>query len=264
MQRMKQRLELWLPVAVLAFFTFGFLVAPHDPEQVDAVRRFLPCSAEYPLGTDHLGRCVFSRLLYGGRTTLGIILLGSALIAAVGIALGLPIGSSRGKGKLALESLINAVTAVPPIAYLLIFISVMGNGVSTMLIAIVLSNFLRVVKLVKTRTEVELGKAYVLSAITSGAGKVHILFVDIVPNLLWDVLHYLLLSAADMVLTMVSFSFIGLGLGEDVIDWGVMVADLHRFIIIHPGLASYPVAAIVLCALAFHILGRRLEKVVRA
>lgn len=262
-KQIKKIVTVLLPILVLSFFTFGFLFAPNDPDYVDMTIRFLPPCRQYPLGTDNLGRCVFSRILFGGKTTLSIILLGSAAIIFLGIVLGLPMGNGRGRIKLFLESLLNAVTAVPPIAYLIIFISVMGNGMTTMLIAVVLSIFLRVVKLVKTRTEVELGKAYVLSAITSGAGRLHILFVDILPNVMWDVFHYILLSAADMVITIVSFSFIGLGMGDNIIDWGIMIAQLHRYIIAHPGLTFYPVIAIVLCALSFNILGRTVEKEVR-
>lgn len=260
MRQLKNIMTITLPVLVLSFFTFGFLLAPNDPEHVDMTLRFLAPCLQYPLGTDNLGRCVFSRILYGGKTTLSIILLGSILIVFLGLIMGLPLGNSRGRIKLLGEILLNAVTAIPPIAYLIIFISVMGNGVSTMLIAVVLSIFLRMVKLVKTRTEVELGKAYVLSAITSGAGRFHILFVDILPNVMWDVLHYILLSAADMVITIVSFSFIGLGMGDNIIDWGVMIAELHHYIIAHPELTLYPVIAIVLCALSFNILGRTVEK----
>lgn len=260
MKIIKKLWTVFLPALALCFFAFGFLFAPNDPDYVDMTLRFLPPCRQYPLGTDNLGRCVFSRILYGGKTTLGIILLGSVIVIFSGLVLGLPLGSSRGKIKLFLESLLNAVTAIPPIAYLIIFISVMGNGVRTMLIAVVLSILLRMVKLVKTRTEVELGKAYVLSAITSGAGRFHILFKDILPNVLWDVMHFILLSAADMVITIVSFSFIGLGMGDNIIDWGVMIADLHHYIISHPGLTLYPVIAIVLSALSFNILGRAVEK----
>ncbi len=260
MKKMKNIITIILPVFVLSFFAFGYLLAPNDPNHVDMTIHFLDPCWQYPLGTDNLGRCVFSRILYGGKTTLSIILLGSVLIVFLGLVFGLLLGNSRGRIKLLGESLLNAVTAIPPIAYLIIFISVMGNGMRTMLIAVVLSIFLRMVKLVKTRTEVELGKAYILSAITSGAGRFHILFVDVLPNVIWDVLHYILLSAADMVITIVSFSFIGLGMGDNIIDWGVMIAELHHYIIAYPGLTLYPVIAIILCALSFNILGRAAEK----
>lgn len=260
MKRLTKISTAFLPILILLFFSFGFLTAPHDPDHVELTQRFLSPCKDYPLGTDNLGRCVFSRILYGGKTTLVIIFSGAVVVVLLGILLGLPMGSSQGKMKLVLDSLLNAITAIPPIAYLIIFISVLGNGLSTMLIAVVLSLLLRMIKLVKTRTEIELSKAYILCAITSGAGRTHILFRDVLPNLWWDVLHYVLLSAADMVIAIVSFSFIGLGMGNNIIDWGVMISEMHHYIIAHPGLTIYPLISIILCAFSFNILGRSVEK----
>lgn len=247
-------------VSILLIFSFGYLFAPNNPEHVEMTNRFAKMSFKYPLGTDNLGRCIFSRILYGGKTTLGIIYAGAFLVIVLGIILGLLIGDRKGKEKIFLDGILNAVTAIPPIAYLIIFIGVLGNGIQTMLIAVVLSLLLRLIKLVKTRTEIEMNKAYILCAITSGAGRLHILFVDILPNIIWDVLHFVLLSAADMVIAIVSFSFIGLGMGDDIIDWGVMIAETHNYIISYPNLTLIPVTVIIICTLSFNILGRVIEK----
>lgn len=260
MNTLKRFLYAGVPVLILLYFSFGYRLAPNDPNHVELTNRFAQRSDQYPLGTDNLGRCILSRLLYGGKNTLSIILLGSVIVVLVGLLLGLLLGNSRGRKKMLLESLLNAITAIPPIAYLIIFISVLGNGTTTMLIAVVLTLMLRMVKLVKTRTEVELNKAYILCAITCGAGRIHILFVEVLPNLLWDVLHYILLSGADMVIAIVSFSFIGLGMGDNIIDWGVMIAETHHYIIAHPDLTLYPVIAIIACSISFNVLGRQIER----
>lgn len=260
MSTLKRWMYVGVPVLVLVCFSFGYCLAPNDPNHVELTNRFAQRSGQYPLGTDNLGRCIFSRLLYGGKNTLSIILLGAIIVVLAGLLLGLLLGSSRGRKKMLLESLLNAVTAIPPIAYLIIFIAVLGNGTTTMLIAVVLTLMLRMVKLVKNRTEVELNKAYIFCAITCGAGRIHILFVEVLPNLLWDVLHYILLSGADMVIAIVSFSFIGLGMGDNIIDWGVMIAETHHYIIAHPALTLYPVIAIIACALSFNVLGRQIER----
>lgn len=260
MKNLKQIWKAGLPALILIFFTFGCYIAPNNPAHVELTNRFAGRSWEYPLGTDNLGRCIFSRILYGGRNTLSIILLGAVVVVVLGLIFGLVLGSTKGRKKAFLESLLNAITAIPPIAYLIIFIAVLGNGTVTMLIAVVLTLLLRMVKLVKTRTEVELGKAYILCAVTCGAGRLPLLFLEIMPNLLWDVLHYILLSAADMVIAIVSFSFIGLGMGDQIIDWGVMISETHHYIIAYPALTLYPVIAIVACALSFHILGRQIER----
>lgn len=133
-----------LPLLVLCGCAFGFLLAPNDPDLVDLTKKFLsPCS-EFPLGTDNLGRCVLSRLLYGGRTTLGIVLVGSVTVSVLGTLAGLLMGGGKNGKNLILEGVLNAVTAIPPIAYLIIFIAAWGNSVFTMVVAVSASLMLRV------------------------------------------------------------------------------------------------------------------------
>ena len=168
-------------------------------------------------------------------------------------------GSGKNGKNLILEGVLNAVTAIPPIAYLIIFIAAWGNSVFTMVVAVSASLLLRVIKLVQTRTEIEQGKAYVMCAVASGARPRRILFVHILPNLVWDVLHFICLSCADMTLSIVSFSFIGLGMGDNVVDWGSMVSETHHYLLSYPGLTLYPVLMIVVCTMAFHTLGRWIE-----
>ena len=220
-----------LPLLVLCVCAFGFVFAPNDPELVDLTKKFLAPCPEFPLGADNLGRCVLSRLLYGGRTTLGIVLVGSVTVSVFGTLIGLLMGSGKNGKNLILEGVLNAVTAIPPIAYLIIFIAAWGNSVFTMVVAVSASLMLRVIKLVQTRTEIEQGKAYVMCAVASGAKPSRILFVHILPNLIWDVLHFICLSCADMTLSIVSFSFIGLGMGDNVVDWGSMVSETHHYLL---------------------------------
>ena len=151
-----------------------------------------------------------------------------------------------------------------PVAYLIIFIAAWGNSVFTMVVAVSASLMLRVIKLVQTRTGIEQGKAYVMCAVASGARPRRILFVHILPNLVWDVLHFICLSCADMTLSIVSFSFIGLGMGDNVVDWGSMVSETHHYLLSYPGLTLYPVLMIVVCTMAFHTLGRWIERRVSA
>lgn len=249
-----------LPLLFILLCAFGYHFAPNDPSYVDMSIRFHSSSSQYLLGTDNMGRCVLSRLLYGGKTTLGIVLVGSIGVSLLGIIFGLFMGGSRLGRSIGVESFLNAVTAIPPIAYLIIFIAAWGNGVRTMLVAITASLFLRLIKLVRTRTEVELTRAYIMCAISAGASHVRILFVHILPNLMWDVVHFICLSCADLVLSIVGFSFIGLGLGDNVVDWGTMVSESHHYIIAHPSLTLFPVLFIILCTLSFNLLGRLVEK----
>jgi len=260
MKYLRQIFMIILPVLVILFCAFGFMFAPNNPNHVDLAVKFVkPCN-EYPFGTDHMGRCILSRILFGGKTTLGIVLIGSAIVITIGTFLGLLLGQSKRGQNILVESVLNSVTAIPPIAYLIIFIGAWGNGIPTMLTALTASLIMRLIKLVKTETEIELRKAYVMCAVASGASRYHLLFVHIAPNIIKDVIHYVCLSCTDMIMAIVGFSFIGLGLGDDVIDWGVMVSEARGIIIMRPDIILYPVTFIFLCTLSFNVIAREIEK----
>lgn len=257
---MRRRILIFITIGILILSCFGYVFAPNDPFHVDVMSRLSPQSTQYPLGTDLLGRCTLSRLLYGGRTTVGIVLLGCVVVVFFGTIAGLLMSKNSNRAGLIFESILNAVTAIPPIAYLIIFIGAWGNGIVTMIVAITLSLFLRLIKLVKTRAEVELKKAYIKCAITSGSNSVRVLFWHVLPNIIADVIEFVCLSCADMILAVVGFSFIGLGLGDNIVDWGTMVSEAHHLILVKPWLTYYPVGGIFVCTLCFHVLGRNLSK----
>lgn len=257
---MKSTFKIGLLIFVVAVCALGFLFSPNDPFHVDMAHRFLGSSLQYPFGTDHMGRCILSRLLEGGKVTVGVVLLGSAIVFVLGMILGILAGQVKSGKGIVMESFLNAVTALPPVAYLIVFIGAWGNGVFTMVFAVTISLLLRLIKLVKTETEIELSKAYVLCAVASGVSKPNLLFYHIAPNVMRDAIHYICLSCADMIVIITGFSFIGLGLGDNVIDWGMMVSEARGFLILKPEVMLYPVGAILLCTLAFNLLAREIEK----
>lgn len=260
MRRIKDLLSCAVPVLVLLFFLLGSFFAPHDPAAANIRDKYRCASIEYPFGTDNFGRCEFSRILEGGRTTLGIVLAGSFFVLALGIFFGILLAKTGRRRNILAESVLNAVTAIPPVAYLIIFIGIWGNSVPTMLVALTASLILRMIKLVKTLVEAEYGKAYILCAIACGAGRGRIMLVHILPNIIRDIVQFICLSCAEMILTISGFSFIGLSLGDDVIDWGVMLSDARALAGTHPQFLWYPILFIFISALCFHCLGRLLER----
>ena len=260
MKRAKHILSYSIPILVLLFFLFGSFFAPNDPTATNIRDKFLSSSTEYPFGTDDFGRCEFSRILEGGKTTLGIVLTGSAIVIILGIFFGILLAKTGRRRNILAESILNAVTASPPVAYLIIFIGIWGNSIPTMLVALTASLILRMIKLVKTLIEVEYGKAYIMCAIACGAGKARIMLVHILPNIIRDIVQFICLSCAEMIIAISGFSFIGLSLGDDVIDWGVMLSDARAFTGTHPELLLYPIVFIFISSLCFNCLGRLLEK----
>lgn len=122
------------PDCILLFFLFGSFFAPHDPTATNIRGKYLSSSAEYPFGTDDFGRCEFSRILEGGKITLGIVLVGSAIVILLGIFFGILLAKTGRRRNILAESILNAVTAIPPVAYLIIFIGIWGNSIPTMLV----------------------------------------------------------------------------------------------------------------------------------
>ncbi len=252
----KNILFILTPILVIIFMYFGYMIAPNDPLEVNLDLRFSSPSNNYPLGADGLGRCVFSRILYGGKTTLYMVILSSIIIFILGFAIGSVTSKFVIKKNVIVESLINAVTAIPPIAYLIIFVASWGNGVKTTLIALVISYILRFVRLVRTQINVESEKAYIMCMISLGSSKLRLIVIHILPNILPELVHYLCLSCADMILAITGFSFIGLGLGDNVVEWGGMVLEARDSIFIKPDLIIYPIIAVLLCTISFNLLGR--------
>ena len=251
-KRFRKWCAIFIPTLVIIFFFAGFLFAPNDPMKSNLLERYADPSAEYPFGTDALGHCILSRILYGGWTTLGIVLGGSLIV------IGMVTSRAVMKENALIDGLINAVTAIPPIAYLIVFIGAWGSGAKTTLVALTVSYILRYIKLVRTRTDMEMGKAYVMCAIASGASKLRIMLIHIFPNLIAEMIRFLCLSCADMILAITGFSFIGLGLGDNVVDWGSMILDARGALVLHPTMILYPIGAVILSTLCFNVIGRQL------
>jgi peptide/nickel transport system permease protein len=251
----------WLiPTLFLLFCLLGFLFAPNNPQRTDIRNRFEAGSTEYFFGTDDLGRCLFSRILEGGKVTLGIVMAGSMIVMILGTILGFLLARTGNRRNIISESLLNAVTAIPPVAYLIIFIGTWGNSITTMLVALTASLILRMIKLVKTQVEIECEKAYIMCATACGAGRIRIMAIHILPNIIRDIIQFVCLSCAEMILAISGFSFIGLSLGDNVIDWGVMLSEARLLAGTRPALLYWPIFFIFLSSLCFNYLGRLLGK----
>lgn len=130
-KRFRKWCAIFIPTLVIIFFFAGFLFAPNDPMKSNLLERYADPSAEYPFGTDALGHCILSRILYGGWTTLGIVLGGSLIVFLLGTVIGMVTSRAIMKENALIDGLINAVTAIPPIAYLIVFIGAWGSGAKT-------------------------------------------------------------------------------------------------------------------------------------
>ena len=259
---MTKRKNFWgiaILLTIILLCSIAFLFAPNDPDQVDLFVRLQQPSTKYPFGTDTQGRCLLSRVLYGARMSTGIVLVSSILIMVTACPIGLFMGYAKRKNGWLIDIVLNTVSALPPVAYLMIFIGAWGNGVFTTFLALTLAVFPRLVKLVKSKTELEKEKAYVLCAQVSGAGTMRQMFHHILPNCMREIVSFISLMCAEMIMMVTSFSFIGLGLGDNIVDLGGVLQEAYEVILIRPDIMIYPILFVILISLAFNLLGQTVE-----
>ncbi len=238
-------------------------IAPNSPyEQHLDTRRLAPFTqSQFPLGTDELGRCLLSRVIYGGRVSLSIGLLTSLLSAVIGIPVGMIAGySSRVLSEL-LGRLIDIVLATPEILLALALATILGRSLLIVMISVSLvwwANYSRIVRgqaLQLRETD------YVIAARTIGASDSRIIWRHIFPNTIAQVLVMLSLNMAAAILIEAGLSFLGLGTQPPTPSWGAMLSIGRNHLQTAPWLATIPGIAIMATVLGFNLLGDGLRDV---
>lgn len=250
------KFALAISIGIPILMMLSYLFAPNDPLEANVLNKFASSSMEYPLGTDQLGRCILSRLLYGGQVTIGITLFASAIVFFLGTFFGILFSFFRGITLTVLKSILNAITAIPPIVYLLVLVGVMGNSISTMIIALVFSTIFRLIKIAMSHSEEEQSLAYIKCAVASGASKFRLASIHILPNIVISIIQSLCLTCSEMIAAIAGFSFIGISLGNEVVDWGTMIDEGLNYLNREPMLVVWPVIFVLIASLCFNTIAK--------
>ncbi|MFC0410031.1 ABC transporter permease [Roseomonas elaeocarpi] len=212
------------------------------------------------LGTDALGRSILSRVLYGARTSLGIVAVATAIALSLGLLLGMLAGYHRGWVERAVDLYSNAMASLPPILVILALIAVVGNSVLTMMLALGILDIGTYARIAKGGVIAQNDRDYVLAARAMGAGDGRILLREILPNLVPALTAIVPPLMAGLIITEGSLSFLGYGIPAPAPSWGGMIAGstdlLNRF----PLLILGPVLAIVLTVYALNTAGDALAR----
>ena len=238
-------------------------IAPNSPyEQHLDTRRLAPFTlSQFPLGTDELGRCLLSRVIYGGRVSLSVGLLTSLLSAVIGIPMGMLAGySTRALSEL-LGRVIDIVLATPEILLALALATILGRSLLIVMISVSLvwwANYSRVVRgqVLQVRES-----DYVVAARTIGASDNRIIWRHIFPNTISQVLVMLSLNMAAAILIEAGLSYLGLGTQPPTPSWGAMLSIGRNYLQTAPWLATIPGIAIMATVLGFNLLGDGLRDV---
>ena len=246
-------------VLVVAVAIFAPLIAPYDPAAQDVLARLKPPawaargSLDHLLGTDHLGRDVLSRLIYGSRVTLVIASLVVLFAGALGVTIGLVAGYLGGRADSVLMRIVDIQVSFPGILLILLIVSVVGPGVTTLIVVLAVTNWMIYARVVRGIVLQSRQSAYVEAAEVVGCGPVRVIWRHILPNLVAPLLTLAILEFTNIVLAEAAVSFLGLGVQPPATSWGLDVASGRDYVFIAWWLVTFPGLCIVFTVLSINL-----------
>lgn len=243
-------------IIFLAFIAiFGRLFMPYDPNYSDLSQSFIEPNLEHWFGTDQLGRDIFSRILYGARTSLTVGISAVAISLSIGIVLGAIAGYNGGKIDTFIMRIMDIMLAIPSILLAIAFMAALGKGLDKAVIAIGLVSIPEYARIVRGSILSVKENDYVQAAKVIGNNDRRIIFKHILPNVLSSVVVRATLGISTAVLDTAALGFLGLGVQPPCAEWGDMLGRARVFIFSAPYTLIFPGIAITITVLAFNLLG---------
>lgn len=253
-----------LLLVILAIF--APFIAPKDPLEQDLMSGTLPpawldgSDPGFLLGTDDLGRDVLSRVIFGSRIALIVAFVAAGLAALIGTLLGLVAGWYGGWIDKAISRLVDIWMAFPPVLLSILLVAVFGSGVHSVIAAIVIIDWTRFCRVVRSETQAQAQMDYVTAARTIGFSRARILFSEILPNVAPVLIALVSLEMGIAVIVEAILSFVGLSVSSDTPTWGGMIAEGRQMIYEGWWVLVAPLIALFATVLAFNQLGDGLRR----
>jgi peptide/nickel transport system permease protein len=247
-----------LGIILLLLFVAAFapLLAPHSPYIGDLKNaRLLAPSATNWLGTDDQGRDILSRLIYGSRLTLQVIVLVAIIAAPIGLLVGTAAGYAGGWVDAVLMRITDIFLAFPKLVLALAFVAALGPGIENAIIAIALTSWPPYARIARAETLTVRNSDYIAAVKLMGASPMRIVLRHIMPLCISSLIVRVTLDMAGIILTAAGLGFLGLGAQPPLPEWGAMIASGRRFILDQWWVAAAPGAAILIVSLGFNLLG---------
>jgi peptide/nickel transport system permease protein len=252
-------------LALILFACFGAsLITSVSPDNQDLHNLLAPPgTAGHLLGTDQLGRDIFSRLLYGGQVDLRIALLAVLFPFVIGCIMGSLAGYFGGWVDLVISRLIEIVVAFPFFVLVIALVFVLGPGASSIYIAITIVGWVSYARIIRGEILVAKRQEYVLAARSGGLSSARIMARHLLPNVISQAIVYAMSDIVQDILAIVTLSYLGLGIQPPTADWGSMIAAGQDFLTTHWQLTTIPGLAVVLTGLGLSLLGDGLTDLLR-
>jgi peptide/nickel transport system permease protein len=254
-------------LTVIIGAVFADYAAPHEPNRQRLIARFKPPfwaeggSITYPLGTDNVGRDIWSRIIHGSRISLivGISAVGVSML--IGVTLGLASGFWGGRIDATIMALVDIMLAFPQLILAFAMVAVLGPGIGNIILVLGLTGWERYARVVRAEVLALREREFVQAARAVGVSNLKIVFGHIMPNTFSSVIVMATLQTAQAILAEAAPSFLGLGTGRTYPSWGQMISLGRDYISIAWWLSTFPGLAILLTVLAINLVGDRVRDV---
>lgn len=234
---------------------FAPLLAPHSPSEQRLEQALLLPSMEFPFGTDDLGRCIFSRVIFGARLSLLIGITVTAICAVTGVFIGMLAGFYGGIVDEVIMRLVDIFLAFPGLILALIIAGLMGPGMFNVMFALALVGWMGYARVVRGTVLAEKQKEFVETARALGATDLYLMYRHLLPNVMAPIIVMASVGIGHTILAAAGLSFLGVGVQPPTPVWGLMLKDGKGFLQTAPHLTIFPGLAIMVTVLAFNFLG---------
>ena len=245
--------------ALSASALFAHLIAPYDPNAIDIANRFALPSGDHLLGTDQLGRDVFSRTLYGGRIALLVALVSTGSAAAIGLLVGLVAAYGPRMVDNAVVLVLDTMRCYPTIIFALAVGPLFGAGLGTVIAIMVITTFPFYGRIVRTQTLALKNAEFVLSAQSAGASAARLIFLHLLPNIVGPLLILASMDIPIVIAAEAGLSFLGVGVKPPTPSWGIILDEGYRSVQHTSWLVIAAGIPLVLATLGFTFLGEALR-----
>jgi peptide/nickel transport system permease protein len=248
-------------VALLLLALLAPVLTSRSPVTQDLSARLQPPSATYWLGTDELGRDIYTRILYGSRITLVIVVLVVIIVAPTGLLIGTAAGYLGGWADTVLMRVTDVFLAFPRLILALAFVSALGPGIENAVIAIAFTAWPPYARVARAETLTIRRSDFIAAIRLQGASPLRILLGHVVPLCTSSLIVRVGLDMAGIILTAAGLGFLGLGAQPPAPEWGAMIASGRRFLLDQWWVATMPGIAILVVSLGFNLLGDGLRDI---
>ncbi|MGL9720622.1 ABC transporter permease [Symbiopectobacterium sp.] len=248
-------------LAVLVLSSLAPWLTSYQPGFQDLANRLAPPSAAHWFGTDELGRDIYTRILYGGRTTLGMVIAVVVLTAPLGLLIGCVAGYAGGWLDKTLMSVTDIFLSFPRLILALAFVAALKPGVESAILAIALTAWPPYARLARAETMQFRHSDFIAACKLTGATPLRIIVRHIMPLCVPSLVVRITLDMSSIIITTTSLGFLGMGAQPPSPEWGTMIATVRRFLFSEWWVPLVPCIAIFMTSLAFNFLGDGLRDV---